>query len=67
MKLQTRLDRLDLAVFNAFMPDLGVAGSATGSLDFSQGSPDAFPDADARLTITGFSRSTSRGSKVSLL
>ncbi|MEN7535654.1 translocation/assembly module TamB domain-containing protein [Aurantiacibacter flavus] len=58
MKLQSRLDRLDLAVFNAFVPDLGVAGSATGSLDFSQGSPDAFPDADARLTITGFSRST---------
>ncbi|OYX66035.1 MAG: hypothetical protein B7Y88_06160 [Sphingomonadales bacterium 32-64-17] len=58
MKLQSRLDRLDLAVFNAFVPDLGVAGSATGSLDFSQASPDTFPDADARLTITGFSRST---------
>ncbi|WP_137679777.1 translocation/assembly module TamB domain-containing protein [Aurantiacibacter suaedae] len=58
MKLQTRLDRLDLALFNAFAPDLGVAGSATGSLDFSQSSPGAFPDADARLTVNGFSRST---------
>tara|TARA_A100001391_G_scaffold130111_4_gene89430 strand:- start:16758 stop:20996 length:4239 start_codon:yes stop_codon:yes gene_type:complete len=58
MKLQSRLDRMDLAVLNAFVPDLGVAGSATGSLDFSQETPDAFPDADARLTITNFSRST---------
>ncbi|RIV91444.1 hypothetical protein D2V17_03050 [Aurantiacibacter xanthus] len=58
MKLQSRLDQLDLAIFNAFVPDLGVSGRATGSLDFSQASPETFPDADARLTITGFSRTT---------
>ena len=58
LKLQSRLDSLDLALVNAFIPDLGVAGTATGSLDFSQASPNTFPDADARLTISNFSRST---------
>src|SRR3546814_20885288 len=32
--------------------------SATGSLDFEQTSADAFPRADARLTINNFTRTT---------
>ncbi|MHA6719502.1 translocation/assembly module TamB domain-containing protein [Sphingomonas sp. RS6] len=55
---QMRLDRLDLAIVNAFVPDIGIGGTASGSLDFAQPSPDAFPSADLRLEIDDFTRST---------
>ncbi|WEK42691.1 MAG: translocation/assembly module TamB domain-containing protein [Candidatus Sphingomonas colombiensis] len=55
---QARLDNLDLSILNAFVPDVGIGGQATGSLDFTQTSPAAFPEADARMTITGFTRSS---------
>ncbi|MXO67171.1 hypothetical protein GRI91_15505 [Altererythrobacter endophyticus] len=58
LKLQTRLDALDLNIVNAFVPGLGVNGSATGSLDFAQSSPAAFPSADARLQVKDFTRTT---------
>ncbi|TCD06954.1 hypothetical protein EYB45_02585 [Erythrobacteraceae bacterium CFH 75059] len=58
LRVQSRLDRMDLALLNAFMPGYGLGGRATGSLDFDQPSPDAFPRADARLQITQFSRTT---------
>jgi len=56
MVLQARLDSLDLAVVNAFVPDLGIGATATGSLDFAQTSFEAFPSADARLEIADFTR-----------
>nr|WP_040597972.1 translocation/assembly module TamB domain-containing protein [Sphingomonas elodea] len=56
--LQARLDKLDLAIVNAFVPDLGIGGTATGSLDFAQTSPDAFPSADLRLEIDDLTRSS---------
>jgi len=56
--LETRLDQLDLSVLNALIPDLGVGGSATGSLDFSAPTTGAFPQADARLVINNFTRSS---------
>lgn len=58
LRLESRLDRLDIALLNAFMPGYGIGGRATGSLDFEQAAPGAFPQLDARLSITGFSRST---------
>ncbi|MEN3971686.1 translocation/assembly module TamB domain-containing protein [Sphingomicrobium sp. XHP0235] len=58
IKIQSRLDRLDMAILNAFAPGLGINGSATGSLDFAQSNPSAFPRADARLTIRDFQRTT---------
>jgi len=58
MVLQARLDSLDLAAINAFVPDLGIGGTATGSLDFAQTSPEAFPTADARLEIADFTRAS---------
>lgn len=58
MVLQTRLDSLDLALINAFVPDLGIGGTATGSLDFAQPTPTAFPSADARLEIKDFTRAS---------
>lgn len=56
MAVQARLDRLDLAFANALIPGLGVAGQATGSLDYNQASGVALPTADARLTIRNFQR-----------
>lgn len=56
--LQARLDQLDLAVFNGFVPGLGLGGTATGSVDFAQPNPAAFPSADARLNIDNFTRSS---------
>lgn len=56
--LQSRLDRVNLSLLNAVYPDMGLGGRATGSLDFEQASSSSFPRADARLTITGFTRTT---------
>ncbi|QIG80152.1 translocation/assembly module TamB domain-containing protein [Stakelama tenebrarum] len=58
MTAQLRLDEMDLSVINAFVPGVGVGGTATGSLDFEQQTPDAFPSADARLEIANFTRSS---------
>lgn len=58
LALQTRLDRLDLSVANALVPNLGIGGTVTGSLDFTQSSASAFPQADARLNIARFTRSS---------
>lgn len=58
LKIESRMDRLDMALINAFLPGYGIGGRATGSLDFDQPNPAAFPRADAQLTITGFSRTT---------
>ncbi|WP_284126626.1 translocation/assembly module TamB domain-containing protein [Parerythrobacter aestuarii] len=60
IKLQSRLDGVDLSVVEAFSPGLGINGRASGSLDFAQASADAFPRADARLTVSRFTRTTSR-------
>ncbi|MEI9850891.1 MAG: translocation/assembly module TamB domain-containing protein [Sphingomonas sp.] len=58
LSLQTRVDKVDLAVVNAFVPGLGIGGTATGSVDFAQASPAAFPSANARIEIAGFTRSS---------
>ncbi|WP_236672040.1 translocation/assembly module TamB domain-containing protein [Croceicoccus sp. YJ47] len=58
IKVQSRLDSLDMAIVNAFVPGLGLGGNATGSLDFAQAGPNAFPRADARLSIDDFTRTT---------
>ncbi|MEA3015161.1 MAG: translocation and assembly module TamB [Sphingomonadales bacterium] len=54
--IQTRLDNLDLSIVNAFSPGLGIGGRATGSLDFSEPAGGTFPRAEARLNVTGFTR-----------
>ncbi|URW76714.1 translocation/assembly module TamB domain-containing protein [Sphingomonas donggukensis] len=55
--LQARLDRLDLAIANAFVPGLGIGGNATGSVDYSQAG-NAFPAARMKLDIANFTRSS---------
>jgi translocation and assembly module TamB len=57
MVVQSRLDNLDLSIVNAFSPGLGIGGRATGSLDFALPAGSAFPRAEARLNIAGFTRS----------
>lgn len=61
LAVQTRIDKLDLAIANAFSPGLGIGGSATGSLDFRQASDGSFPNAIARLNVAGFNRSSLAG------
>ncbi|WP_374942698.1 translocation/assembly module TamB domain-containing protein [Sphingomonas sp.] len=56
MAIQSRLDRLDVSFLNALMPNLGIQGKATGSLDFAQATSTAFPTAEARLTVSNFQR-----------
>lgn len=58
LTVQSRLDSLDLAIVNAFAPGLGLGGKASGSLDFAQATPNSFPTADARMRISGFTRTT---------
>ncbi|MCB2060179.1 MAG: translocation/assembly module TamB domain-containing protein [Novosphingobium sp.] len=58
VKIQSRLDSVDLSLVNAFVTGIGVGGTANGSLDFAQASPDAFPRADARLRIDNFTRTS---------
>lgn len=58
MKLQSRLENVDMALVNAFMPGLGIGGRASGSLDFEQVNASSFPRADARLHLEDFTRTT---------
>ncbi|MBT0669034.1 translocation/assembly module TamB domain-containing protein [Novosphingobium profundi] len=59
MKLQSRLEGLDMAMANAFMPGLGLGGTVNGSVDFEQASGSGFPRADARLSLVNFTRTSS--------
>ena len=61
IEVQSRLENVNLAVINPFLPGLSVSGRAKGSIDWSQASLAAFPSADARLEIDNFRR-TSLGS-----
>jgi translocation and assembly module TamB len=55
LEVQARMQNLDMAIANAFSPGLGIGGRVSGSVDFVQAG-NAFPQADARLTIAGFTR-----------
>ncbi len=57
LRLQTRIDRLDMALIDALVPGLGIGGSATGSIDFVQ-LGNGLPRAEARLAIRNFVRTT---------
>lgn len=54
--IQARLDNLDISIVNAFSPNLGLGGRATGSLDFAQPADGSFPRAEARLNFENFTR-----------
>jgi len=58
LNIQSRLKDVNLALVNPMLPGLGLGGIATGSLDFAQSSPSAFPEAAARLQIDDFTRTS---------
>lgn len=58
LNIQSRLKDVNLSILNPMLPGLGLGGVATGSLDFEQNSPTAFPIADARMRIKDFTRSS---------
>ena len=58
MALHSRMKDVDLALVNAFAPGLGVGGRATGSLDYTQAEANAFPQADVRLQLSNFTRTS---------
>lgn len=58
MKLQSRIERVNMRMINAFIPGYGIGGRASGSLDFLQTGSDVFPRADARLKLDDFTRTT---------
>ncbi|MFC7535906.1 translocation/assembly module TamB domain-containing protein [Sphingomonas sp. GCM10030256] len=57
LRLQSRIDSLDMALLDVFAPGLGIGGRATGSVDFVQVGG-AFPRLDASLAIRNFTRTT---------
>lgn len=59
MKIQSRLENVDVALVNAFVPGYGLGGKASGSFDFEQSSSTAFPRADARMSLVNFTRTSS--------
>ena len=58
MALRARLNDINLALLNPFAPDLGLGGMANGSLDFNQETAAALPNANARLQVDGFTRTS---------
>ncbi len=62
IEIQSRLNKVNIAVLNSMLPGLGLGGRASGSLDWAQTSFAAFPRADARLEINRFTR-TNLGSQ----
>lgn len=58
LEIRSRLDGVNLALANPFLPGLGLGGKATGSLDFTQASPASFPSADVRLQAKDFTRTS---------
>ena len=61
MKLQSRMEDVDIALINAFLPGMGLGGKVSGSLDFTQSSAAAFPRADARISLSNFTRTNAGG------
>lgn len=58
IKVQSRLENIDVSLVNAFVPGYGLGGRASGSFDFSQPDAGAFPRADARLSLDNFTRTS---------
>lgn len=57
LQLQARASKVDLALIDSFAPGLGAGGLASGTIDFVK-QPNAFPNADVRLAIRDFRRTT---------
>ena len=58
LSAKLRLDSLDVSVANALVPDLGLGGTATGSLDYTQPQGASVPQIAGRFRIKNFTRSS---------
>lgn len=58
LSAKLRLDALDLSVANALIPDLGLGGSATGSLDYAQPRGASVPQIAGQFRVKNFTRSS---------
>lgn len=54
--LQARLDNMDVAIVQAFMPGLGLGGRATGTIDYRASA--AVPTVRARIDVDRFTRTS---------
>jgi translocation and assembly module TamB len=55
---QARLDSLDLGMLNALVPNLGIGGRATASVDFTLPAAGGMPRATFGGTVAGFQRTS---------
>lgn len=58
LSAKLRLDALDVSVANALVPDLGLGGSATGSLDYTQPQGASVPQIAGQFRVKNFTRSS---------
>lgn len=58
LEVRSRLENIDLALANPFLPGLGLSGRASGSLDFEQAGSAGLPHVDARLQVKDFTRTS---------
>lgn len=56
LAFQARVDKVDIAILDPFLPGLGLGGRASGSVEWSQASMTAFPNANMQLEISRFVR-----------
>ncbi|MFT3997936.1 MAG: hypothetical protein QM667_11065, partial [Asticcacaulis sp.] len=57
LRAQAQFDRFDLSLLNLLDPQLGLNGTATGGLDFTQ-TGNAFPQAKVQLQLDNLTRTT---------
>ncbi len=55
-RIDARLDNLDVGIVEAFTPGLGLGGKASGTIAATLPAGNALPQAEARLAISGFTR-----------
>jgi translocation and assembly module TamB len=58
LSLKSRMEGIDIALVNAFLPGSGLGGRASGSIDFAQATSTALPEVDARLQVANFTRTS---------
>jgi translocation and assembly module TamB len=54
--LSARLANFDVAIAQAFLPELGLGGRATGTIDYRQAAGAAVPTLRARIDVSNFTR-----------
>jgi translocation and assembly module TamB len=58
LQIRSKIENVNLAVFNPMLPGFELAGRATGLIDWKQSSTDAIPQAQGRVEIKRFRRNS---------